>query len=360
MMELTISTGLITQLSALDRESYLRSYISVNAFAVAKLTGKIENVLNETRILVLGIQILIGFDFRSFFEPGFNKMAPYAQQIQLVALGLMLLCLILLMVPVSYHRIVLHGRNTGRLHRVGTITVSVGLFPFALALGLSFFLGVHWVLGTTGSAIVSVAVLAVTLFCWYGLELVARRRRTGGISIHSMFDPLREIDMHEEQETDLATRVKQVLIECRVVLPGAQALLGFQLIIMWMTEFYKIPQLWKMLHLASLTCVAVSTILLIMPAAYHRIVEQGEDSEMLHHITARVLLWAMAFLALGVCGDFYVVSRITGVGKAASIVLALGLLMLFYGAWFGYSFWAKYRVADRTLAASHLKEDKAA
>ncbi len=48
--------------------------------------------------------------------------------------------------------------------------------------------------------------------------------------------------MNEEQETDLTTRVKQVLIECRVVLPGAQALLGFQLIIMWMTAFYKIPQ----------------------------------------------------------------------------------------------------------------------
>ena len=81
--------------------------------------------------------------------------------------------------------------------------------------------------------------------------------------------------------------MKQVLIECRVVLPGAQALLGFQLIIMWMTAFYKIPQVWKLLHLASLTSVAICTILLIMPAAYHRIVEQGEDSEMLHHITAR-------------------------------------------------------------------------
>jgi len=327
---------------------------------VAKLTDKIENVLNETRILVLGIQILIGFDFRSFFEPGYEKMAPYTQQIQLAALGLMLVGLALLMIPAAYHRIVLHGRNTGQLHRLGTMTVSLGLFPFALAMGLSFYLGAHWILGTRGSAILSGLVLAVSLFCWYAVELLARRRKTGRLCLHTIFDPLRETDMHEEQETDLATRVKQVLIECRVVLPGAQALLGFQLIIMWMTAFYSIPQLWKLLHLASLLCVAVSTILLIMPAAYHRIVEQGEDSEMLHHITALALLWAMAFLALGICGDFYVVSRMTGIGTIASVLLAAGLLIFFYAAWFGYAFWIKYRVPDQHLTASHLKSRKAA
>ena len=115
-----------------------------------------------------------------------------------------------------------------------------------------------------------------------------------------------------------------------MVLPGAQALLGFQLIIMWMTAFYKIPQIWKLLHLASLTSIAISTILLIMPAAYHRIVEEGEDSEMLHHITERALLAAMVFLALGMCGDFYIVSRMTGIGRAAAMALSLGLLASFW------------------------------
>jgi len=319
---------------------------------VAKLKDKIENALNETRILVLGIQILIGFGFRGFFEPGFVKMAPYTQQIQLVALGLMLVGLGVLMIPAPYHQIVLHGCNTPHLHRLATMTASAGLLPFALAMGLTFFLGAHWVLGTAGSAVLSIVLLGVTIFCWYGLELWLRRRKFGELHLHAMLDPLRNTDMTREHETDLGTRVKQVLIECRVVLPGAQALLGFQLIIMWMTAFYKLSHLWQVLHLASLICVAVSTILLILPAAYHRIVEQGEDSEMLHHITALALLWAMAFLALGTCGDFYVVLRMTGIGTVASILLASGLLVLFYGAWFGYTFWIKYRVPDRRLSAS--------
>ncbi len=327
---------------------------------MAQLKDKIENVLNETRILVLGIQILIGFGFRGFFEPGFSKMAPEAQLVQLAALLLMLLGFGILMVPVSYHRIVLHGRNTGELHRVATMTVSSGLFPFALAMALSFYLGAHWVLTGTGAAILSGCVLALTLTFWYGLEFVARSRKMGEVHLYAAIDPLREIDMNEEQQTNLTTRVKQVLIECRVVLPGAQALLGFQLIIMWMTAFYKIPQVWKVLHLASLVAVAVSTILLITPAAYHRIVEQGNDSEMLHHITARLLLCAMVFLALGMCGDFYVVCRMTGIGMPASTALSLCLLTLFYGAWFGYTLWKRSTLANRQLTSSHLKEPKVA
>src|SRR6185437_3246866 len=128
-----------------------------------------------------------------------------------------------------------------------TMTVSAGLLPFALAMGLAFYLGALWVLGTLGSAILSGGVLALTLLCWYGVELIARSRMRRGVDLHGVFDPLREIDMTAEHATDLTTRIKQVLIECRVVLPGAQALLGFQLIIMWMTEFYKIPQAWKLL-----------------------------------------------------------------------------------------------------------------
>ena len=327
---------------------------------MAHLKDKIENALNETRILVLGIQILIGFAFRTFFEPGFAKMSPHSQQLQLAALGLMLLGFGVLMVPVPYHRMVLHGRNTAALHRLATLTVSAGLLPFALAMSLSFFLGAHWVLGTVGSAILSGGVLAVTLACWYGLEILARHRKFGSLHLYAMVDPLREIDMNEEQKTDLTTRVKQVLIECRVVLPGAQALLGFQLIIMWMTAFYQIPQVWKLLHLASLVAVAVATILLITPAAYHRIVEQGEDSEMLHHITARLLLGAMVFLALGMCGDFYVVCRMTGISMATSAALSLLLLMFFYGAWFGFAVWKKHAVHDPRLTASHLKDPSAA
>ena len=44
------------------------------------------------------------------------------------------------------------------------------------------------------------------------------------------------------EETELSTRIKQVLTEARVVLPGAQALLGFQFIAVLTDSFARLPK----------------------------------------------------------------------------------------------------------------------
>ncbi len=208
---------------------------------MANLTDKIENALNETRILVLGLQILIGFAYRSFFEPGFGEMSHSLQRVQLWALTMMLFALALLLIPAAYHRVALAGRNTAELHRLATATVSSALLPFAVSMALSFFLAVRWVADAQTAGLFAAAILALTLFLWYGLQLAARRHKYGKLHLHAILDPLRGTPMRNDEQADLTTRVKQALIECRVVLPGAQALLGFQLIIVWMTDFRKIP-----------------------------------------------------------------------------------------------------------------------
>ena len=50
----------------------------------------------------------------------------------------------------------------------------------------------------------------------------------------------------------LTDKIKHVLTECRVVLPGAQALLGFQFIFILTESFDKLPALSKYIHLAAL------------------------------------------------------------------------------------------------------------
>ena len=54
-------------------------------------------------------------------------------------------------------------------------------------------------------------------------------------------------------------------------------------------------------------------------AAYHRIVERGDDSEEFHNFAGRILLLAMFFLGLGLAGDFFVVvQKISGSLQLAS------------------------------------------
>ena len=57
---------------------------------MAKIKDKVENALDESRMLVLGAQVLVGFQFRSVFEPGFDSLPLPTKWLRLVALGLML------------------------------------------------------------------------------------------------------------------------------------------------------------------------------------------------------------------------------------------------------------------------------
>ena len=46
---------------------------------MAKIKDKVQNALDEARILILGSQVLLGFQFRSVFEKGFETLPEHAQ-----------------------------------------------------------------------------------------------------------------------------------------------------------------------------------------------------------------------------------------------------------------------------------------
>ena len=115
---------------------------------MAQLKDKIENGLNDVRILILGAQVLVGTGFRSFFEPEFGHL-PFATQVmQLGGLGLMLLGLGPLMLPAAFHQIVDRGADTARINKLTTVVVNFGLMPFAFGLAVSFFMVVQKLAGS--------------------------------------------------------------------------------------------------------------------------------------------------------------------------------------------------------------------
>jgi hypothetical protein len=82
--------------------------------------------------------------------------------------------------------------------------------------------------------------------------------------------------------------------------------------------------------LAALAAIALSAVLLIAPAAHHRIVFGGEESEAFPPIASRYLLGATVFL--GMAADCYVIvakvleSPTAGISAAAATAVAcLGL-----------------------------------
>jgi uncharacterized protein DUF6328 len=125
-----------------------------------------------------------------------------------------------------------------------------------------------------------------------------------------------------------------MLTEARVVLPGAQALLGFQLAVTLTRAFEELPFASKLVHAAALVLVALAVILLMAPAAFHRIAFAGEDSKDFHRIGSWLVVAATVPLAGGIAGDVYVavgrVAETPVLGLAAALAVMLVLIALWY------------------------------
>lgn len=305
---------------------------------MARLKDKIENGLNDVRILILGAQVLIGAGFRVFFEPDFPHVPHSTQIAELCSLGLMIVGLGPLLLPAAFHRIAERGEDTARIKQLTSRVLNYGLLPFAVGLAVGLFMVAQKVLGNRMAWIFGSLIGAVAVIFWYGsgyMNLDKQKRQEA-----------KEKDEQDEEETrkhgtPLSDKIKQVLTEARMVLPGTQALLGLQIVIFLMQDFDKIPGTLKLIHFASLISVALSAVLLIAPAAYHRIAEHGEDSEEFHDLASRLILAAMFFLGLGLAGDFLVVTWKVSNSFTLATWLAILLLLFFYGLWFGYSGWKR-------------------
>ena len=293
-----------------------------------RLATKIKHALDEGRILILGSQVLLGFQFRAVFEPRFDALPAPAHALSVAGLGLLVLTVGVLQWPAAYHRIVARGEATRDLHDFITAVMNWALFPLALSLGAGLFVATSPIAPGVSAVAVGVGGTAVALLSWYGLQWLVRAVRGAGSGGTSM---------GEAESTSLERKVEEVLTECRVVLPGAQALLGFQLAIVLTEAFDRLPSSSRYVHLGSLGTIALTTVLLIAPAAYHRIVERGEDTPAFLRFASGVLLASLVTLGLGMAGDLYVVVGKITQSRPVAVSAAVLSLAVLYGAWFGFT-----------------------
>lgn len=136
------------------------------------------------------------------------------------------------------------------------------------------------------------------------------------------------------QQESTSQMASHLLEECRMVLPGIQALFGFQLIAVFNGKFWELPEEHRMLHLLAIALVAISVALVMTPAAYHRQAHQFSISRQFIRVSSFLLLVSMAPLLGGICIDFYVVSALVLDNAWWSSMLTGGLAAVFVGLWY--------------------------
>jgi hypothetical protein len=132
-----------------------------------------------------------------------------------------------------------------------------------------------------------------------------------------------------QSPTDLHEKVDQMLTEARVILPGAQALLGFQFAVTMTKAFAMLRAPNRDIHFFALAMEAMAIMLLLAPAAVHRITFGGADNERFHDIGSALVTIALVPLALGIAADFYVAaSKILNSDSLALAGAGLAIVLL--------------------------------
>jgi hypothetical protein len=91
-----------------------------------------------------------------------------------------------------------------------------------------------------------------------------------------------------------------------------------------------------LMHMASLLLVALAGVLLMAPAAYHRIAYGGELSADMLRVGSLLVTAATIPLALGFAGDtFVVITKITA-SDAVAVVAAGAAFLLLVGLWHAF------------------------
>ena len=137
------------------------------------------------------------------------------------------------------------------------------------------------------------------------------------------------------EKIPLSEAVTHLLEECRTVLPGVQALFGFQLIVVFNPTFQdKLNLVERSLHLTAMSLIIVAIAMLMAPAAYHRQKGPQSVSHDFVFIATRLLLYAMFPLMIALGLEFFLIARMITNSLVLSIVLALIVVIIFSAFWF--------------------------
>ena len=192
------------------------------------LKSKIQNGLDEARILVLVTQVLLGFQYSGAFQKGFEKLPDVTQKLQIAALLLMLVAFGLLVSLGPYHQLAQRSYNDEGFAKHISKVMATALLPFAMGLSINLFQAGEKIGGTAFGVGFATAGAVVMLVFWYGIELMQKNS-----SQHKHHQPSpagaeqedegmsqeeKQKKKDEENGNTLQDRVRQVLTETRVVL----------------------------------------------------------------------------------------------------------------------------------------------
>lgn len=136
----------------------------------------VMELLNELRVVGIGVQVLFGFLLSIPFAKGFPNLDHTERGIYLATLVLAALSTALLVAPVAYHRLLFRRHEKESLVRVTNALAIAGLVTVGLAVCSAVLLVTDFVAPGLRATVITAGLICVFAALWFALPLSRRGR----------------------------------------------------------------------------------------------------------------------------------------------------------------------------------------
>jgi hypothetical protein len=143
-------------------------------------------------------------------------------------------------------------------------------------------------------------------------------------------------ELEEKERESLKDEMRNLIEEARMVIPGIQALFGFQTMAVFNNRFAELPDIGRNLYLGALALLVLAMALMMAPAAYHRLAERGQVSRQMIDLGSNLLTVALVPLIFAFALDVTVVVLAALDNGKASLGAGAATVLVLAGAWFAF------------------------
>jgi hypothetical protein len=167
-----------------DAAAALRTAESRGETVDQVLDRNVAELLQELRVAFTGVQILFAFLLSLAFTQRFRELDGFDLAVYTTALMTTALATMVLIAPVSFHRLVFRRRQKAALVVVADRLLIVGLALLIPAISSSVLLILDVALGRWPAIVGSSVTVLVGVLTWYALPLAIRRSGHGVVPHH--------------------------------------------------------------------------------------------------------------------------------------------------------------------------------
>ena len=143
-----------------------------------RLNRNLDQLLQELRVVLPGVQVLFAFLLAVPFSTRFNQVDGVERIVFFVALIFTAISVVLLMAPSIQHRILFRHDQKPYLVRAGSALTIAGMTALAIAMTLSIVLVADVLYGYWAASIAGAMALVSIVTIWYAVP-IERRRHAG-------------------------------------------------------------------------------------------------------------------------------------------------------------------------------------